>query len=199
MMPPLFFQRKVPSLALARQSLCIGALLGLALALPGCGFVGFPGVYKIDIEQGNLVDQEMVDQLQPGMSRRQVRFIMGSPLVEDSFNPDRWDYPYVIRNGQDIIREAQVTLVFEGDLLRDIRGDYLPEWARPGVAAPDEASLEPGMEPGMAPGMGTWAGAGREPLGAAPREPFRSRRRPPALSPERFPRKVPLHLRSAAP
>jgi hypothetical protein len=43
--------------------------------------------------------------------------------------------------------------VFEGDLLRDIRGDYLPEWARPGVAAPDEASLEPGMEPGMAPGM----------------------------------------------
>jgi outer membrane protein assembly factor BamE len=149
MMPPLFFQRKVPSLALARQSLCIGALLGLALALPGCGFVGFPGVYKIDIEQGNLVDQEMVDQLQPGMSRRQVRFIMGSPLVEDSFNPDRWDYPYVIRNGQDIIREAQVTLVFEGDLLRDIRGDYLPEWARPGVAAPDEASLEPGMEPGM--------------------------------------------------
>ena len=98
--------------------------------LSGCGFVGFPGVYRIDIEQGNLVDQEMIEQLKPGMSRRQVRFIMGSPLVEDTFRSDRWDYPYVIRNGQTIIREAQVTILFEGDSLAEIRGDYLPEWAR---------------------------------------------------------------------
>lgn len=100
-----------------------------AATVTGCGFVGFPGVYKIDVEQGNLVDQEMIEQLQPGMSRRQARFIMGSPLVEDTFNPDRWDYPYVIRNGQDIIREAQVTLIFEGDILKNVEGDYLPEWA----------------------------------------------------------------------
>ena len=99
--------------------------------LSACGFVGFPGVYKIDIEQGNLVMQDMVDQLQPGMKRRQVRFIMGSPLVEDTFNPDRWDYPYVIRNGPEIIREAQVTIYFEGDSLVRITGDYLPEGARP--------------------------------------------------------------------
>ncbi|WOJ96570.1 outer membrane protein assembly factor BamE [Congregibacter brevis] len=99
--------------------------------LSACGFVGFPGVYKIDIEQGNLVTQEMIEQLQPGMSRRQVRFIMGSPLVEDTFQPDRWDYPYVIRNGPDIIREAQVRIFFEGDSLVDVTGDYLPSWANP--------------------------------------------------------------------
>jgi outer membrane protein assembly factor BamE len=114
--------------------------LVLALGLGGCGFVGFPGVYKIDIEQGNLVDDEMIAQLKPGMSRRQVRFIMGSPLVEDTFNPDRWDYPYVMRNGQEIIRRAQVTVLFEGDALVDVKGDLLPEWAagnQAGEAAPN--------------------------------------------------------------
>lgn len=120
------------------------ALISVAAALlSACGFVGFPGVYKIDIEQGNLVLQDMVDQLQPGMSRRQVRFIMGSPLVEDTFNPDRWAYPYVIRNGDRIIREADVYILFDGDRLEDIQGDYLPDWARDEVesAAPaDEAA-----------------------------------------------------------
>lgn len=109
-----------------RATLLTAALTGLG----ACGFVGFPGVYKIDIEQGNLVTQDMIEQLEPGMSRRQVRFIMGSPLVEDTFNPDRWDYPYVIRNKQDIIREAQVRIFFEGDRLVNVTGDYLPDWAR---------------------------------------------------------------------
>lgn len=115
------------------------------LGLTACGFVGFPGVYKIDIEQGNLVTQEMIEQLQPGMSRRQVRFIMGSPLVEDTFQPDRWDYPYVIRNGPDIIREAQVRIFFEGDGLKNVTGDYLPSWANPSSddeSADDEGNLE---------------------------------------------------------
>ncbi|MFK7831258.1 MAG: outer membrane protein assembly factor BamE [Congregibacter sp.] len=103
----------------------------ICLSHSGCGFVGFPGVYKINVEQGNLVDQEMIEQLKPGMNRRQVRFIMGSPLVEDTFHTNRWDYPYVIRNGADIIREAQVSIIFEGDNLKGIRGDYLPEWAKP--------------------------------------------------------------------
>ncbi len=119
----------------------VGALLlGLCVlgTLPGCGFVGFPGVYRIDVEQGNLVDQEMIDQLSIGMSRRQVRFIMGSPLVEDTFNPDRWDYPYVIRNGREIIREAKVTVRFEEDRLVGIEGDYLPEWSRPEESGEDE-------------------------------------------------------------
>ncbi len=104
-------------------------LLLIALALSGCGALGFPGVYKIDVEQGNLVNQDMVDQLQPGMSRRQVRFILGTPLVEDPFNQSRWDYPYVLRNGTEIIRQAQLTVHFDGDRLVDVSGDYLPAWA----------------------------------------------------------------------
>ncbi|MEQ8954529.1 MAG: outer membrane protein assembly factor BamE, partial [Gammaproteobacteria bacterium] len=58
--------------------------LALALVLHGCNDVAsleFPGVYKISIVQGNVITQEMVDQLRPGMTKRQVMFVMGSPLV----------------------------------------------------------------------------------------------------------------------
>ena len=78
-------------------------LLLLITGLSACGFIRFPGVYRIDVEQGNIITQELADQLQPGMSRRQVRFILGTPLLEDTFNQDRWDYPYVKRNGLDIL------------------------------------------------------------------------------------------------
>ena len=70
-------------------------LVGL-LALAGCSF---PGVYKIDIQQGNVVTQDMIDQLRPGMTRRQVRFIMGNPLIQDTFNTNRWDYLYSLQPG----------------------------------------------------------------------------------------------------
>ena len=109
----------------------------LVASLSACGVVGFPGVYRINIEQGNIVTQEMVDQLKPGMSKRQVRFIMGTPLVEDTFNQDRWDYPYSIR-----ITGSHVTVFFEGDSLVNITGDVLPEWAGgppPGADAESEA------------------------------------------------------------
>lgn len=102
-------------------------LISLAMACLGaCSFVGFPGVYKIDVEQGNIVTQEMADQLKPGMSRRQVRFILGTPLIEDSFNQDRWDYLYVKRNGPNVLSESLITVVFEGDNLLTVSGDYLP-------------------------------------------------------------------------
>ncbi|TXS91263.1 outer membrane protein assembly factor BamE [Parahaliea maris] len=116
-------------------------LLLIAFSLSGCGALGFPGVYRIDVEQGNLVEQDMVDQLQPGMSRRQVRFILGTPLVEDPFNPTRWDYPYVIRNGTKVIREAQMSVYFDGDRLVDVTGDYQPDWAS-GAASDQESSDE---------------------------------------------------------
>ncbi|MEM9257135.1 MAG: outer membrane protein assembly factor BamE [Pseudomonadota bacterium] len=113
---------------LSRRSGLRNALLvtGIAL-LSACGFVGFPGVYKIDVEQGNIVTQDMADQLKPGMSRRQVRFILGTPLVEDPFNQSRWDYPYVKRNGDKVLDQARLTVIFDGDDLDRIEGDYLPE------------------------------------------------------------------------
>jgi outer membrane protein assembly factor BamE len=104
-------------------------LLFAALCLSACGFVGFPGVYRIDVEQGNIVTQEMVDQLQPGMTRRQVRFILGTPLIEDPFNRDRWDYPYVKRNGRTVLSESRLAVFFDGDKLVKYEGDLQQERA----------------------------------------------------------------------
>ena len=81
----------------------------------------------------------MADQLKPGMSRRQVRFILGTPLVEDTFNQDRWDYPYVKRNGPNILSESRITVIFDGDSLVTVSGDYLP----PAWNDAPEPELEP--------------------------------------------------------
>ena len=103
----------------------------LVTCLSACGFVGFPGVYKIDVEQGNIITQDIVNQLKPGMSRRQVRFILGTPLLEDPFNQSRWDYPYVKRNGQTVLSESRLAVYFDGDALTkfdtDIEEEDLPE------------------------------------------------------------------------
>src|SRR5687767_14106840 len=72
-------------------------LLVLAAGVPGCSYVPrIPGItpYRMEIQQGNFVSQEMVSQLKPGMTREQVRFILGTPMVTDVFHPERWDYVY---------------------------------------------------------------------------------------------------------
>lgn len=114
----------------------------LASSLGACGFVGFPGVYKIDVEQGNIIHQDMIDQLKLGMSRRQVRFILGTPLVEDPFNQSRWDYPYIKRNGQDVLDESRLEVWFEGDALVAVKGDYTPPWEQ--TAEPESVDDLPG-------------------------------------------------------
>lgn len=107
-------------------------VMGLA-ALAGCSF---PGVYKIDIQQGNVVTQDMIDQLKPGMTRRQVRFIMGNPLIVDTFHADRWDYLYSLQPGGGQRQQERVSLMFNGnDQLISLNGDF-----RPGVSR-DEAIL----------------------------------------------------------
>ena len=107
--------------------LALAGLLTLMLGACGNNF-GFPGVYKINIEQGNVVTEEMVEQLRPGLNRRQVRFIMGTPLIEDSFHDDRWDYRYVLRNGNETLSETRLTLWFEGDELVRAEGPDAPDW-----------------------------------------------------------------------
>jgi outer membrane protein assembly factor BamE len=103
---------------LASRVRAIGLLLTLLPPfLQGCSNWGFPGVYRINVEQGNIVTQEMVDQLKPGMTRRQVRYILGTPLIEDPFHSGRWEYLYMLRNGEDTLREQRLTVHFQDDAL----------------------------------------------------------------------------------
>ena len=111
------------------RSLALGCLLA---GVVGCGSnFGFPGVYRINVEQGNVVTDEMVEQLRPGLNRRQVRYIMGTPLIEDSFHEDRWDYRYLLRNGNELLSETQLTLWFEEDELVRVEGPDAPNWDEP--------------------------------------------------------------------
>lgn len=118
-------------------------LLLFAALLSGCSFGELRNpfrVYRIDISQGNIVNQEMVDQLQPGMNKRQVRFVMGTPLILDTFEPDRWDYLRSVEWGRTRKRtQERVSLFFENDRLVRIEGDLAPggsQAARADAVAP---------------------------------------------------------------
>lgn len=101
----------------ARTCAVVAATALLVAVLAGCSSWGFPGVYRINIEQGNIVTVEMLEQLQEGMNRRQVRYILGTPLVEDPFNDDRWEYLYMVRNGENTLIDQRLTVYFDGDTL----------------------------------------------------------------------------------
>lgn len=107
----------------------MAGLACLALALSACGNIGsldFPGVYKIGIPQGNIITQEMVDQLRPGMTKRQVIFVMGTPLVRDPFNQNRWDYIYSYQPGGGERGQERISVFFEDDALNRFAGDFSP-------------------------------------------------------------------------
>ncbi len=81
--------------------------------------------------------QEMLSKLKPGMTKSQVRFIMGTPLVIDVFHADRWDYVYSLRKADELIEQRKLTLVFENDALKSIHGDVVP-----GASTKDKATLD---------------------------------------------------------
>ncbi|MBS1213852.1 MAG: outer membrane protein assembly factor BamE [Proteobacteria bacterium] len=85
-----------------------------------------PWVYTQDINQGNIISQEMVDQLRPGMNKRQVTFLMGTPLLQDPFHGDRWDYIYSTEPGGEPRLQKRITLVFREDELAGMQGDFRP-------------------------------------------------------------------------
>ena len=85
-----------------------------------------PEPYKVTIQQGNAITQDMVSKLQPGMSKSQIRFILGTPPITDMFHLNRWDYVYILRQGREIKEERKLTLFFENDLLARVAGDVAP-------------------------------------------------------------------------
>ena len=82
-----------------------------------------PLLHKIDIQQGNVIDQEMLDQLKPGMDKKQVKFIMGTPALIDPFHNERWEYIYSFQEGGTVREQRHITLHFESDKLAYISGD----------------------------------------------------------------------------
>lgn len=102
------------------QKLLTVLLVFGAFLLGGCESLRFPGVFRIDIGQGNLITKDMVDKLRVGMTPRQVRYVMGSPMIADTFNPDRWDYLYNLETGKGLMIENHLVLYFEGDRLARI-------------------------------------------------------------------------------
>ncbi|MCL4165731.1 UNVERIFIED_CONTAM: hypothetical protein GTU68_029981 [Idotea baltica] len=92
----------------------------LVLFITGCATDKIPGVYRIDIQQGNDITQDMINQLKPGMTKNQVAYIMGTPLIIDTFHPDRWDYLYSFHPGNADREQRRITIYF-----KDEKFDYL--------------------------------------------------------------------------
>jgi outer membrane protein assembly factor BamE len=105
------------------SAILLSVVLGACSSLP---VPQFPGVYKISIAQGNIITQEMIDQLEPGMTRRQVIFVMGSPLVRDPYTQNRWDYVFNYQPGGGVRGQERVTLFFENEQLVSLSGDFEP-------------------------------------------------------------------------
>lgn len=128
------------------------SLLAAIMLLSGC-----LSVYKLEIQQGNIVTQEMIDKLKPGLTRSQVRYVLGTPLVTDPFHQDRWDYYYYHRRSNEQTGESRhLTVIFKNDLLVTVQGDtrvktnnlpatepdIKPSDAKPAPAAQADTKLE---------------------------------------------------------
>ena|SRR5487761_1904147 len=142
------------------------------LFLASCSSTGLPVLhlkpYRMEIQQGNFVDQEAVSKLKPGMSKEQVRFILGTPLLTDIFHADRWDYVYRRQKvNSNVLEHRRISVFFEDGKLKRIEGDVIPapstdtaggktpeSHPAPGLdtqpkPAPDSA--KPAAQPGAAP------------------------------------------------
>ena len=121
-------------------------ILLIALLCASCS-ASLPSIkpYRMDIQQGNVVTSKMMLQLRPGMTKSQVRFIMGTPLLQDPFHAERWDYFYQMRKGGVIIEQRRVILDFENQLLSKVRGDVIAQGSgEAGTEAVPGAAIVPG-------------------------------------------------------
>ena len=96
-----------------------GLLIAVYLLTAAC-------MHVIDIQQGTIITPEMVDQLKPGMTRNQVKFVMGTPTITDPFRHNRWDYIYTLKKEGSATQRRHLALFFEGDELVKIVDDQAP-------------------------------------------------------------------------
>jgi outer membrane protein assembly factor BamE len=122
-------------------------LTSVTLLLSGCGLV-----YKMEINQGNFVTQDMVEKLREGQTRQQVRFALGTPVSESVFHPDRWDYNFSLERRGKKITSHRLTLQFEGDKLKSWNVADLPK--SPMVDRdPAYAAVDPSAKRDDGPGL----------------------------------------------
>jgi outer membrane protein assembly factor BamE len=120
----------------SRASRLVLAIAGCAAAL-GCGsfdnvsnrLVGSITPYRVEVVQGNFVSKEQVEAIKPGMSRQQVRDILGTPLVTSIFHGDRWDYVFTLKRQGVPPQERRLAVFFKGSLLDHFEGDEMPSEA----------------------------------------------------------------------
>jgi outer membrane protein assembly factor BamE len=131
-------------------------ILVLGLGVAGCKEVPmlpFLTTHKIDIQQGNYVTQDMISRLKPGMTRSQVRFLMGTPLIVDPFHSDRWDYVYTFQKAGTMKEQRRIVVIFDSDKLLRIEGDVVPAQ----TAAAQQGAAGGAAGSGAAPAAGTKA------------------------------------------
>ncbi|MCW8882888.1 MAG: outer membrane protein assembly factor BamE [Sedimenticola sp.] len=121
------------------QKLLIYWVCGASLLATGCSSIKeasnaipdalnkLPLIHRPDIQQGNVVSQETINKLKPGMSKSQVSYLLGTPMLVDVFHQDRWDYFYSMKKGSDQRQQERVALHFTDDRLTRIEGDYAPQ------------------------------------------------------------------------
>ena len=98
-----------------RNSVALAMAMGILIVSSGC-------VYRANISQGNIVEEEDLDQVEVGMTRNQVRFLLGTPMVDDPFRKNRWDYVYYVKIGRnDATAKRWVTILFDGDTVSEIQ------------------------------------------------------------------------------
>jgi outer membrane protein assembly factor BamE len=125
---------RISALRVRATALALFAALGAA----GCASITAPfdtyipyisqfGIYKIDINQGNFISQDMVDKLKEGQTKQQVRLVLGTPLINSIFRDNRWDYTYEYQKNGRVQTHRQFTVYFNNDLLSRWEGDEMPK------------------------------------------------------------------------
>jgi outer membrane protein assembly factor BamE len=122
------------------RAFLLTAILALTVLTAGCSNIRFPGVYRIDIPQGNFVTEDMLDQLNPGMSPEQVRYVMGMPTLIDPFTPDTWFYLMTLQPGKGDTVEQQIVVHFREGSYSHHEGEVIADF-RSKVTAPQDREL----------------------------------------------------------
>ena len=109
------------------QNILIYLIAGVVLLLNGCG------LHKPDVQQGNILEPDMVAQVHTGLNKKQVVFLLGTPIIKDAFHPERWDYVYLLEEQGKPPVEKRVTVFFDKDVVSrlEIEGIALPAAATP--------------------------------------------------------------------